>query len=130
MRNLTLWGVVSERDLNPFRAAVGRVNKSRWLGLEKGGWRFSRFATDTQDRGRTYAVTAAFEGRTFFKDWRTFQLLRHPDSGKFCIVKPGDVAQAEGIPYPDSAPSFRNYNGVTVVFPYRTIDFRSLFGIS
>lgn len=137
VHDLTLWGVVSGtgRNMDLFRDAVGTVNRDLWHGKPQGSWMWTRFASETQDRGRSYAVTAVLSRRTNGRVWCNSGLLRHKDSGKYVTLRAADTEDARKAEheYPSftdvQGGTFKHFNGAMVVYPYLLRDFRLLLGL-
>ena len=135
VQDVTLWGVVSNVDVRSLRKFVGRVNANTWEDEPAGRWLFRRLTSETQDRGRTYAVTAVVSRAPEDRVWCRSGIMRHQDSGKFVTIAAADVARivAAERSYPTDAsraPSFVAFNGAIVAYPYRIADFGRIFGIT
>lgn len=103
---------------------VSYVNDNIWQGLPKGYWRITGYSSQVSKYDGYYStVMTAYTKND--EDHSVFAIPVNRLTGKPALVSDEAMAEAAGGEYQYG---FKPYNGVTRIGPYRTTDFRALFG--
>lgn len=125
IRKVSIQGYVANTNLDPYRNAIGSVNKSPWLGYLAGYWRYDRFAANGILFGNVQKIIIELQSR-INENWMSWETLNSPDLGRRVTVAPGDTQTLIQLGYFYGQAAA---NGIIAVGLYPSADFGALFGI-